>query len=69
MAIVAELLEDGRTHTYSDAGFRILQVDTGIVYDDAVDSVSHTYEETDELIPEEEATADEILDILLGEES
>lgn len=69
MAIITETLEDGRTHTYSDAGYRIRQLDTGIVYDDAVDSVLHSYEETDELIPEDEATADEILDILLGEES
>lgn len=64
--IVTEIMEDGRTHTYSDAGYMIRQ-ETGAVYEDAVDSVPHTYEETD--IPiEDDATAEEILDILLGEE-
>lgn len=41
-----ELLEDGRVRTYSDT-FKILQVDTGIVYDDAIDTVQHQYVETD----------------------
>lgn len=64
--IVTEIMEDGRTHTFSDAGYKIRQ-ETGVVYDDAVDSVPHTYEETD--IPvEDDATAEEILGILLGEE-
>lgn len=40
-----ELLEDGRVHTYSDT-FKIMQVDTGVVYDDAIDSVQHQYVET-----------------------
>ena len=39
--------------TYSDNGFRILQNETGIIYDEAidVDGAPYTYEETDELIP------------------
>lgn len=60
--IITEILEDGRTHTYSDAGFKIRQ-ETGAIYDDAVDSVPHTYTETD--IPiEEDETAEEILSML-----
>lgn len=37
---------------YSDAGFMLLQVETGIKYSDPVDVVPcrYTYEETDELI-------------------
>lgn len=60
--IITEILEDGRTHTYSDAGFKIQQ-ETGVIYDDAVDSVPHTYTETD--IPiEEDETAEEVLSML-----
>jgi len=44
--IITETLEDGMTHTYSDAGFKIQQ-ETGVIYDDAVDVVPHTYTETD----------------------
>ena len=53
--IVSEILEDGRTYTYSDAGFKIRQ-ETGIIYESAIDTVSHTYTETDEPIelPNEE---------------
>lgn len=49
--IKTQTLVDGRVRTYSDTGFRIRQLDTGMIYDDAVDSVPHEYEETDELIP------------------
>lgn len=49
-------------HTYSDTGYRIRQVETGIVYDDAVDplSSSYTYEETDELIEVPEKPGQEV---------
>jgi hypothetical protein len=42
--------------SYSDVGFYIRQVETGVVYSEAidVDGAPYTYEETDELIPEEE---------------
>lgn len=56
--IRTEILPDGRTHTWSDRQMRIKQ-DTGIVYDDAIDIVPHTYTETDEPIPSEEATAED----------
>ena len=56
-----------RIRHYSDEGYKIRQVETGAVYDDAVDVVPcrYTYEETD--IPvEDEIEADEALRILMG---
>ena len=53
---------------YSDAGFMLLQVETGIKYADPVDLVPcrYTYEETDELInvDDDEISDDEFLDML-----
>lgn len=42
--------------TYSDAGFYIRQVETGVVYGEAVDveNAPYTYEETDQPIPKPE---------------
>lgn len=42
--------------TYSDAGFYIKQVETGIEYGEAIDveNAPYTYEETDKLIDEVE---------------
>ena len=42
--------------TYSDAGFYIIQNETGIKYNEAVDvdGAPYTYSETDEPIPVEE---------------
>ena len=58
--------------TYSDAGYRIMQTDTGVVYDEAIDPeiVGRSYTETDDLIPVDDTdlTEKEILDILLGDE-
>lgn len=54
--IIEELIEDGeRIHHYSDQKFMIRQIETGIVYEDAVDVVPcrYTYEETDIPIVEE----------------
>ena len=51
----SEIIENGeRIHHWSDAGLKIRQVETGIVYDDAVDVMPcrYSYEETDEPIPE-----------------
>ena len=41
---------------YSDAGFMLLQVETGIMYSDPIDVVpcKYTYEETEVLIEAEE---------------
>lgn len=50
--------EDGivLNRTYSDAGFYIIQNETGIKYSEAVDvdGAPYTYTETDELIPVED---------------
>ena len=42
--------------SYSDAGFYIKQVETGVEYEEAIDveNAPYTYEETDKLIPIEE---------------
>ena len=52
---------------------KIRQIETGIVYDDAVDiyPCPYTYEETDEPIDDgsAEIPAQEALDIILGNES
>ena len=44
--------------TYSDIGLRILQNETGAVYDEAVDLYpsKYTYSETDEYIEEDQET-------------
>ena len=53
-----EGFEDRLVHTYSDEGYKIRQVETGVVYDAADDVIPcrYTYEETDEKI---EAVGDE----------
>ena len=47
--------------TYSDEDKYIIQIDTGIIYEDAVDveNSPHTYEETDEIINFEEKEVNE----------
>ena len=48
--VKSELLENiNRIHHYSDAGFKLLQNETGLIYDDAIDVVpcKYTYSETD----------------------
>lgn len=55
--ILTEFLNDGTLiKHYSDAGFMLLQVETGAKYSDPIDVVPcrYTYEETDELIDSEE---------------
>lgn len=50
-----ELIENGeRVRHWSDAGYKIVQVETGILYDDAVDVLPcrYTYEETEEPVEE-----------------
>lgn len=55
--IRVELYGDDMIRHYSDSGFVILQVETGIEYAEAIDGIPcpYTYIETDELIdkPEE----------------
>ena len=67
--IKTEYLNDGTLiKHYSDAGFMLLQVETGINYADPVDMVpcGYTYEETDELIntDSEEAITEDYISAL-----
>lgn len=50
--IKRELFADNLYRTYSDEGFKIRQVETGIIFDDALDleSANYTYEETEEKV-------------------
>lgn len=60
--IKTEYLNDGTLiKHYSDAGFMLLQVETGIKYSDPVDVVPcrYTYEETDEKIDSEDTNPNE----------
>lgn len=52
--------------TYSDEGYRIKQIETSNVYDEAIDveDAPYTYEETDMLIEEENATEQDYLEAL-----
>lgn len=57
-----------RTHTYSDT-YKIRQLETGNIYDDAMDVIPHQYEETDipkdsPFVDEEEITLEDALDML-----
>lgn len=64
-----EIMFDGRVRHYSDLGVMIRQIETGILYEDAVDSLPYTYEETDIEIPFDDsdiAAKAEAYDILMG---
>lgn len=52
--------------TYSDEGYRIKQIDTSDVYNEAIDveDAPYTYEETDIPIEEEKATEEDYLKAL-----
>ena len=60
--------EDGITlyRTYSDENYKIRQIETGIIYDEAIDveDSGYTYEETDEKIEEEIIDEEEIQEIM-----
>ena len=66
--IIQELIGNDLVRTYSDKNVYIHGGFPEADYAEAVDPVSmgRTYTETDIQIEEEEATAEEILDILLG---
>jgi hypothetical protein len=59
-----------RIYTYSDVGMKILQVETGIVYEDALDvpESGYTYTETNIAI-EDEITDSEALNIIMGRDA
>ena len=56
MAIKTQQISETQIRHYSDENFKIRQIDTGILYDEAVDVVPcrYTYEETNEPIEKEE---------------
>ena len=47
--IIQTLINNNFAHTYSNKGVKIKQIETGIIYDEAVDTLPcrYTYEETD----------------------
>lgn len=59
--LVEEMITPTRVHHYSDAGMMIRQIETGILYEDAVDQApcKYTYDETNEPIPEVEREGEE----------
>lgn len=69
--IITEMVETEtaapRIRHYSDRGVMIRQIETGVLYEDAVDYIpcAYTYEET-ELPIDEELTPEQVLDILFG---
>ena len=54
--------------TYSDAGYRVKQDQTNIVYDEAIDNENsvYTYTETEERAESEKLEAQEALDLIFG---
>ena len=69
--LITEYINNDLVRHYSDHGFLVRQIETGDLYEDAVDLITTpiTYEETN-IMPErddsEELEAQELLDILLG---
>ncbi len=67
--IIEELVEEGaRVRHYSDNYMMIRQIETGNLYEDAVDYIPciYTYEETDQPIEEDEISDSEALRIITG---
>lgn len=67
--IIEEYIDEGtRVRHYSDSGVKILQVETGIVYEDAVDVVPcrYSYEETEDPADNEDIDDSEALRIITG---
>ena len=61
------VLDEDMYRTYSDEGFKIKQIETGIIYDEAIDleSKHYTYEETDIPIEgEDDATEEDYIEAL-----
>lgn len=63
--LYTDFLSNNRVHTYSDT-FKIRQLDTGIIYDDAIDTASHEYDETDIPLDDVELTDEDALKIITG---
>jgi hypothetical protein len=70
--ILTEMVDGGtRIRHYSDEFLKIRQVETGIVYEDAVDTVPcpYTYDETDQPIEDTPIDPQEALDMIFGGEA
>ena len=66
--IIEEYLNETCVRHYSDQNLMIRQVETDTLWPDAIDVIPcpFTYEETDIPIEDEEISAEEALDILMG---
>ena len=68
MIIVEYIETENRERRYSDLNMMIRQVETGNLYEDAIDVIPcpYTYEETDISIEDNELSAQDALDIIFG---
>lgn len=68
MIIVEYIETENREHRYSDLNMKIRQIETGNLYEDAVDIIPcpYTYEETDIPVEGNELSAQDALDIIFG---
>jgi hypothetical protein len=68
MIIVEYIKTENREHRYSDLNMKIRQIETGNLYEDAVDVIPcpYTYEETDIPVEGNELSAQDALDIIFG---
>lgn len=50
--VIKEVLQEKFVKHYSDRGMKLRQMETGVLYDEAVDMLPcrYTYEETDEMV-------------------
>ena len=66
--VLMETIND-RVRHYSDNGMMLRQIETGALYEDAVDVTPcpYTYEETDIPIESDPLEAQQALDIIMGE--
>ena len=68
MAILTEMMAENVIRHYSDAGVKLRQIETGMIFPDAVDVVpcAFTYEETDIPLDDVEIDDAEALNIIMG---
>ena len=68
--IVEEAFAENLVRHFSDVGYKIRQIETDAIYDEAIDVIPcrYTYEETDERVDDDSTIADkaEAYDILMG---
>ena len=66
--ILVEQCSEMCERRWSDAGVKIRQIESGALYNDAVDVIpcAYTYEETDEPVDDIELDAEEALRIITG---